>query len=121
MDEIEVEQVEPEDDELLEEWVRVTDEQHILGVCAERSADSKWPWRVAIFVAEYIRAEPLQSKLHKAITAALNGVPGVTRVMQEDREVWVVQGDVAGESLVRACSKALDRLAAALRRAYTEL
>ena len=119
MEDIKVEQVEPEDDELLEEWVRVTDEQHILGVCATRS-DGKWPWRVSISVAEYIREEPLQSKLHKAITAALKRVPGVTKAMQEDREEWVVQGKVAGAALVVACSTALNRLADALRRAYAD-
>lgn len=119
MEDIKVEQVESEDDEALEQWVRVTEEQHILGVCAERS-DGKWPWRVEIFVAEYIREEPLQSELHNAITAALKRVPGVNKAVQEDREVWVVKGKVAGDALVRACSTALNRLADALRRAYAE-
>ena len=121
MEDVTVRQVEPQDDELVEEWVRVTDEEHILGVCATRSSNTEWPWHVSIYVAEYIRTAPLQSELHDTITAALSCVPGVARAVQEDREVWVVKGDVAGDTLVRACSTALNGLAGALRRAYADL
>lgn len=118
---IEISQVKPIDSEILEEWVRVTDEKHILGVCATRSSNSRWPWHVSIYVAEYIRSQPLQSNLQVAITDALNAVPGVTKAAQEDREVWVVQGDVSGRSLILASAIALDSLAEATRAAYALL
>ncbi|MGA7832332.1 MAG: hypothetical protein WCA21_15345 [Terracidiphilus sp.] len=118
---IEIKQVNPMDEEVLEEWVRVTDDKHILGVCATRIKNSNWPWHVGIYVAEYIRAEPLQSELQLAITNALNAIPGVTGARQEDREVWVVQGNVSGRSLILASAIALDRLADATRSAYENL
>lgn len=121
MENIRIEQIDPENKELREEWVRVTEEKDILGVCATRTSHSDWPWQVSIYVAEFVRSEPLQSELFDAITAALNGVPGVTRAAQEDREVWAVKGNVAGDALVRACSVALDRLAQSLREAYAAL
>ncbi len=119
-----IQQVEPDDYELAEEWVRVTDEKDIFGVCATRARDGgEWPWQVGIYVAEFIRKEPLQSQLHNAITDALSRVPGVTRAGQQDREVWAlqVQGEVSGEALVRAASAALERLSEQLRAAYAAL
>ena len=121
MPNIEIKQVKPKDEEVLEEWVRVTDEEHILGVCAIRFTNSEWPWQVSIYVAEYIRTEPLQSELQVAITNALNEIPGVEKAIQEDREVWVVQGNVSGDSLIRASAIALDHLAEAMRAAYATL
>ena len=121
MDDIRIERIKPRDEELLEEWVRITGEKDILGVCAARMSQSDWPWQVSIYVAEFIRSEPLQSELFDAITSALSGVPGVARAVQEDREVWAVQGNVAGDALVRACSLALNRLAQPLRDAYAAL
>ena len=121
MEDITIKRIEPKDKELLEEWVRVTEEKDILGVCATRTPHSDWPWQVSIYVAEFVRSEPLQSELFDAITSALSSVPGVTRAVQEDREVWAVQGNVAGDALVRACSVALNRLAQSLREAYAAL
>src|ERR1043166_2765715 len=95
---VEVTQLTPEDAELLEEWIRVTDERDLFGVCATRSRDGEWPWRVSIFAAEFIRKEPLQSQLCDAITRALSGTPGASRAVQEDREVWLVQGSVTALS-----------------------
>ena len=117
---IEIKKLEPQDDELLEEWTRVTDEEHILGVFAARHADDDQTWEVSINVAEYIRADPLQTELHDAITNALTATPGVSMAVQEDRELWIVQGDVSGEALIRACAFALDRLADAMRAAYAD-
>jgi hypothetical protein len=118
---IEIKQVNPMDEEVLEEWVRVTDDKHILGVCATRTKNSNWPWRVFISIAEYIRTEPLQSELQAAITNALNTIIGVTEARQEDREVWVVQGNVSGRTLILASSIALDSLADDTRSAYANL
>ena len=119
--EIIIERLETQDEEVLEEWTRVTDEEPILGVIAARYADDPKMWEVAVSAAEYIRAEPLQSELHEAITRALTGTPGVKKAVQEDRELWVVRGEVSGEALVRACSAALDRLADAMRAECADL
>ena len=120
MSEIAVKQVQPEDDEILEEWIRVTDDEDILGVSATRIA-GEWPWSVSVSVAEFIRTDPLESELQQSIKNALTGVPGVTAVAHEDREVWIVQGSPKGKDLVRACSVALDRLSGATRKAVDEL
>lgn len=112
---IQVKQVEPLDSEILEEWVRVTDDLDILGVNAVRSSNGTWPWQVYVSATEFARSEPLEYDLSDAITNALNGVPGVTHAVREDREVWLVQGDVEGEALVRACAVVVDGLAERLR------
>jgi len=121
MAEIQIERVQPQDEEIREEWARVTNEKDILGVCVARMSSEDWPWHVSIYVAEFIRTEPLQSELFDSITAALTNVAGVTRVVHEDREVWVLQGEPAGEKLIHACSAALETLAPSLRKAYAAL
>jgi len=112
---IEVRQITPADSEVLEEWVRVTTEEDVLGVDATRS-EGKWAWTVFICAAEFVREDPLASRLVADITAALKKVKGVTAVVREDTEVWLVQGHPTGTDLVRACSHALDRLAPDLRK-----
>ena len=119
MAKIEIKQVEPEDEEVLEEWVRITEEEDLLGVSATRTADDKWPWRVWPHAAEFVREEPLQSQLFASITTALENVPGVKQAAQDDRECWVVQGHPSGENLVRAIAIALDSLAEPLRKFYS--
>ena len=118
---IEISQVKPKDGEILEEWVRITDEKDILGVSATRNKNSDSLWHVWINVAEYIRSEPLQSELQVAITNALNEISGVTNAIQVDREVWEVQGNVSGHSLVHSCAIALNNLAEATRAAFAAL
>jgi hypothetical protein len=115
MAEIVVRRIEPLDEEVLEEWQRVTDEKDILGVGASLVAGQDWPWTVFISVAEFIRREPLQTQLRSSMTGALNGVPGVLEALQDDRETWLVRGQVGGEALVRAGAAVVDRLAGATR------
>ena len=105
---IEVKRIEPIDNSILEEWTRVTDNEDVLGVSASKSADGDW--QVFINVAEFIREEPLESKLYQRITESLTGIDGVVEVIHEDREVWLVRGDVTGEALVRSSSTALNEL-----------
>lgn len=121
MEDIRIERIKPKDEGIFEEWIRITEENDILGVCATRVPNADWPWRVSIYAAEFVRSEPLESELFDAITDALIAVRGVTRAVQEDREVWAVQGNVAGDALVHACSVALNRLAQPLREAYAAL
>ncbi len=117
---INIKKVEPEDDGVLEEWVRVTDEEQIRGVVVTHLAGAKKMWEVTISAAEYVRGEPLETRLHSAITKALRATPRVTKVVHEDREVWIVTGNVTGEELVRACASQLDRLADAMKTALAE-
>lgn len=117
---IQTERLKPTDTEIEEEWVRVTNEIDILGVCAVK-VSGDWPWRVAIHAAEFARVDPLRAELVEAVSGALRSVPGVLRAEQEDRQAWVLQGQVTGDALVRACSTALDRLAPSLRKTYAAL
>jgi hypothetical protein len=118
---IEARLIRKSDDGQEEEWTRVTDDNDILGVGATRSADSDWPWQVFISVAEFIRENPLESILVQAITRCLRVTPGVTDVIHDDRETWVLRGDISGESLIVACGNALDELEPQTRAAYESL
>ncbi len=121
MSEIIVEKIEPEDDEVMEEWIRVTDNEDIFGVSATRFEDEAWPWNIFVSAAEFVRTEPLESQLHAAIDAALAMVAGVTEVVNEDREVWILKGNPTGEDLVRACSVVLDEMGEAIQKAVEEM
>ena len=113
---IQVRSIEPEDPEIEEEWERVTDETDLFGVYAVKTA-GEWNWQVSVAVTEFIREDPLESSLVVRVTAALDKVEGVTRVVQQDREVWILQGedDVEGSELVKAVSRELEELAPQLR------
>lgn len=120
MSDIEIERIEPEDEEIREEWGRVTEESDVLGVGAVRMDDAEWPWQVYVSVMEFVRDEPLQSDLEVALSAALAAVPGVREAAHEDREVWIIKGEVDGPSLVRAASLVVDRFAPRTRKVFDE-
>lgn len=113
---VEVRKITPEDSEIAEEWERVTNETDVLGVNAARLKGGKWNWQIFINAAEFVRRDPLYSRLDTDITAALKKVKGVIAVAHDDREVWLVQAEASGEDLVRACSEALDKLAPDIRK-----
>jgi hypothetical protein len=113
---IEVKKVKPADDEILEEWERVTDEPDVLGVEVARTKQARWTWQVFIHAAEFVRGGTAEARLEKAVTAALRGVPGVKAVIREDREVWRLEGTPKGEEVVRACATAIDALAPEIRK-----
>ena len=48
--------------------------------------------------------------LTREVEAAVRAVRGVTGVMREDREVWLVSGKPTGKALVSAVSPVVDRL-----------
>ena len=121
MSDVKVERIKPIDEEILEEWGRVTSEPDLLGVGAVRIPDDDWPWQVEVSVMEFIRAEPLESELAAAISEALSAVPGVTKAAREDREKWVVKGDADGPALVRAASTAVDRFSLKTRKVFDQL
>lgn len=97
------------DEELEEEWIRETDEPDIRGVGANKPRDDDW--RVQVNVAEFLREEPLESDLRRALDAALRSVEGVTDVIEEDREQWAVIGSPTGEGLLKAVALVVDNLA----------
>jgi hypothetical protein len=119
MAQVEVQQIQPFDSSIQEEWIRVTEEQDLLGVGASKFDSNTW--RVFVNVAEFIREEPLQSDLFERITEALAKTDGVETAYQEDREVWIVQGDVTGESLIQSCAVALNELEPNIRAAIDAL
>jgi hypothetical protein len=50
-------------------------------------------WNVVIWVAEFLREDPLETELRGRIASALGAVDGVA---EEDREVWYVTGESSG-------------------------
>lgn len=118
---IEVRRVDPPDDEeLLEQWTRTDGEDwgHV-----EALLPPEHPWQIVVALAEFARAEPLETRMSEAIHDALIAVPGVTRVEREDTEVWLAWGTPNGDDLVRAASRAVDPLlpAAQSEHQYAEL
>ena len=77
----------------VQEWVRHTDDDDIRGVCAlQRHRDGRWSWQVDVWVAEFVRDEPLESELRLAIAAAIRSVNGVTEVAEETVRCGCYQG-----------------------------
>lgn len=71
-----------------------------------------WPFQVGVAMAEFVREEPLESRMRREVEAALRGVDGVRDVAEEDREVWVVAGGEADPvALLTAVARVVDRLA----------
>jgi hypothetical protein len=111
-----VQQIEPVDGEITEEWVRLTDEPEIRGVEAF-TADDIDGWVVAISAQEFFRQDPLGVELRQRIQSALRAVDGVTDVYDHDNEQWDVIGNPSGEALTRAAASVIDELAARMREA----
>lgn len=104
-----------------ERWTRRTREPDVRSVSTIKRAGAEWPWTkewpwsVYIAAAEFAREEPLEGDLRRAVTTGLQSVPGVTKVVQEDREKWIVGGTPSGEALVKAAAAAVDGLADRIR------
>lgn len=97
-----------------EGWDRLADDD-VRGVEAIKVGDGEWPWQVIVAVAEFVRDDPLETELRERMASALRAVPGVTDVAEEDREVWIVDGEPSGEALVRAAARVVDDLASRAR------
>jgi len=104
-----------QDDEVSEEWVRETDEQ-ILGVAACR-IDWLGVWHVVVAPQEFFRQDALGLELRQRVQRAMELVPDVTGVAENDNETWHVTGSPSGEALVRAVASVLDDLAERMREA----
>ncbi len=91
-----------------EGWIRETDEPELRNV--EASRDDEY-WQVTVWVAEFLREEPLEGELRREMAAALSAVAGVDSVQEEDREIWNLQGSPSGEELLQAAAAVVDALA----------
>ena len=123
-----IRQIQPEDPEILEEWLRETDEPEVRAVGACRVAHWRdeavdWPgegdgWTVSVWAMEFVRSEPLESELRRRVLDALRGVSGVTQVAEHDREDWFLTGRTSGQALVVAAAQAVDELADRIRAVF---
>jgi hypothetical protein len=109
-----VEQIQPEDPEIDEEWLRQTDEGEIRDVGASRS-DAIGGWQVEIYAMANVRDDPLETELRQRITSALQAVRGVSAVQEQDQETWIVTGTPSGKALVEAAAQVTDDLAPRIR------
>jgi hypothetical protein len=107
------------DEELDEEWIRETDEPEVRNVGANKSPEDGW--QVSIWAAEFVREEPLESRMRTTVTEHLRSVAGVTGVWEEDREEWHVEGSPNGDELVRAAAAAVESLAVEIREHVSRL
>ncbi|MFA1549613.1 hypothetical protein [Actinomadura chokoriensis] len=111
-----IQQVQPLDSAIAEEWVRKTDEPDVRAVSAYKLREAHW-WTVSVPVMEFIRTDPLEPDLRRRIADALTAVSGVTDVEEEDREVWAVIGSPTGRALVEAVAQVVDDMADQTRNA----
>jgi hypothetical protein len=108
----EIRQIEPEDEEIQEEWIREAESGRT--VSANR-VDEIGGWQVAIWAMEYVRSDPLETELRRQIVRALQAVKGVSTAEEQDREQWFVTGAPAGRELVAAAARVVDELADQIR------
>ncbi|MEM8594414.1 MAG: hypothetical protein AAGF06_06320 [Pseudomonadota bacterium] len=98
-----VRQVTPEDEEISEEWEVISTNADRWGVCATRMAnEDEFAWNVTVSVVEFIRDEALEIQLHRAIKEAMSEVPGVKEVAEQDRGLWIIDGQPDGSLLVES-------------------
>ena len=110
---IEIEQVTPSDNEILEEWLRVSVKDFdrgldLHGVYASKVDDAEFPWYVSFGAGEFIREEPFASTLYEAVGNAIEKVEGVRKTYHEDTEKFIVAGSPSGYDLVYSVSDAID-------------
>jgi hypothetical protein len=105
------------DAEYEEGWERPTQEPELRGVEAFRSDDADWPWQVTVSAAHLSASGALEHGFRHRLHVALQGVPGVTAVAEEDRELWLVAGRPSGRALVVAAASIVDEAARIAERA----
>jgi hypothetical protein len=92
-------------------FARDVDDPELLGVEVYPCGAASWTWEITVWVAQYLREDPLENELRRDVEAALTAVPDVAEVAHEDREVWLVRGGADGGELVRAVAAVVDALA----------
>jgi hypothetical protein len=108
---INVEKIEPADEEILEEWARILHKNHMQfhSVDAIRVADKAFPFYLSFGAGEFIREMPFVEALNEAIYDAIMSVSGVETAFHEDTETYVITGTPNGEALVYEVAKAIDQ------------
>ena len=109
-----IRQIQPQDPEIQEEWLRETDEPDVRAVSVCR-VDEIGGWQVRVWVMEYVREDPLESELRERITTVLGNVTGVSSAGEQDRETWFVTGAPSGKALIEAAARVVDDLAGQTR------
>ena len=110
----EIRQIQPEDPEVGEEWLRETTDPDVRGVYACK-IDAMGGWQVTVSAMEFIRSDPLETELRQRIANALRAVAGVNGADEDDREAWLVTGNPEGRPLVEAVAAVVDSLADQIR------
>lgn len=110
--------VPPQELEGDEGWQRLTRTPLLRGVEAIRYPGEDDQWQVSVWVAEFVRSDPLEARLRDGMRNALLAVAGVEEVAEEDREVWLVTGSPTGTALVEAAAGVVDGMADDVRAAH---
>jgi|SRR5215472_188554 len=111
MSDADVQQTEPADDDIQEEWIyQVEDDVRTVSAHLTEGV-----WSVVIWSQANFRDDPLGIELRERSQAALQAVPSVTEVTEADNETWEVAGDVTGPDLIRAVARVVDDMAERLR------
>jgi len=97
-----------------EKWHREIVEprvRDIQGVSAARWRNGTFPWRVNVYVMQFVQGVPLEPELRRRIGTALRAVPGVTEVEETEVYGWLAHGEPVGPALVEALAPVVDALA----------
>ena len=92
------------------EWLWGQDDDLLMVGALAPEDDEDDGWQVTLSCLEFVRAEPLESRLRDAVEAALAAVDGVEEVHEEDREVFLVIGSPDGRALVAAVATVMVQL-----------
>jgi hypothetical protein len=111
MSDADVQQIEPLDDQIQEEWI-YQNEDDVRTVSAHLSEGA---WFVTVWSQANFRQDPLGMELRERSRAALRSVPSVTEVMEHDNETWGVTGDVTGPDLICVVARVVDDMAERMR------
>ena len=110
--EIIVEQVTPQDGEILEEWSRICHQRHkqFHAIDVIKIDDGEFPWYLYFSAGEFIREEPFVNELSRVIYEAIERVEGVKDVFHEDTEKFVIAGEnISPKELIYQVSTVIDK------------
>ena len=107
---IETKKLVPQDDEILEEWIRVGDalDEQLQGVSAIKTMDDNYAWSIFLSLPEYLGNGPDLELLSGGVIQAVSKIEGVKAVFHEDREKWIIDGTCEPKSLIIAAALAND-------------
>lgn len=107
---VQVTRVVVDDEEVLECWKRSCSEMlpHFQSVSIVETVDSGGYRNLTVGAGEFYQAEPEAGELENAIVSGLSRLPGVTEVLREDTEVWLVVGDLPSIEVIQHAAIAVD-------------